>query len=173
MSKKISKNTPALNVPKEIRELAQEFCRQRVEKEQAERLEKQKRDAEQKRVRAARLKTGLKYATKVFLWANALKESDIGQELMKKSHPPTACSNIIFFDGHVAEVDWVGFGISPDGLFITLGGRMSFLFHKQMSSPEDLAKSVDTVVLKAASEWIDDGQVWDCIKRHFDYLKEK
>ena len=79
MSKKTSKDTLNLQVPKEIRELAQEFCRQRVAKEQAEKLEKRERDAEQKRVRAARLKTGLPYATKVFLWAQALKESDIGQ----------------------------------------------------------------------------------------------
>ena len=31
MSKKISKKNPAIKFPKEIRELAQEFCRQRIE----------------------------------------------------------------------------------------------------------------------------------------------
>jgi len=173
MSKKISKAAPILNVPKEISDLALEFRRQRTEKEQAERLKKQKRDAEQKRVHAARLKTGLGYATKVFLWAQTLKESDVGQELMKKSHIPTAYSKILFFDGHIVGVKWVGLGISSKGLFLTHGGRMSHLFHKQMSSPENLAESVPSVVLEVASEWIDNGQVWDCIKRRFDYLKDK
>jgi len=169
MSKKNSKDTPALMVPKEICELAKEFHQQRLEKEQAERLEKQKRDAEQKRVRAARLKTGLKYATKVFLWANALKESDIGQELMKKSHPPTAYSIIIFFDGHIAGEEWVGLGISSEGLFLTRGGRYPT---RRYVSSEDLAESVPTVILEMANNWIDSGEVWNCIKRRFDYLKK-
>ncbi len=56
MSKKISEDKLDLEVPKEIRELAQGFRRQRVKKEQAERLEKQKRETEQKRVHATRLK---------------------------------------------------------------------------------------------------------------------
>ena len=173
MSKKTSKDTLNLQVPKEIRELAQEFCRQRVAKEQAEKLEKRERDAEQKRVRAARLKTGLPYATKVFLWAQALKESDIGQELMKKSHPPTASSTILFFDGHIVGVEWVGLGISQDGLFLTRGGRWSHLSrHRGCPRAEDLAQSVPTVILEMAGEWIDNGQVWSCIYRRFDYLKE-
>ena len=166
MSKKISKNGPVLEVPREIRELAQEFCRQRVEKEQTERREKQEKDAEEKCVRAARLKNGLKYATKIFLWAKVLKESDVGQELIKKSY-----SNLFFFDGHIVGVGWVGLGISPTGLFLTHGGR--FHSRHQLSSPKDLAQSVSTVTLKVASEWIDTGAVWDCIKRRFDYLKDK
>lgn len=167
MSKKINRNAPALKVPKEIRELAQEFRQQRVEKERTEKLEKQKRETEQKRVRAARLKAGLKYATKVFLWAKALRESDLGEELMKKSHPPTVYSSIIFFDAHFIpkEVPWVGLGISPNGLFLTSGGR--FYSQKQVSSPKELAESVDTIILKSASVWIDDGRVWECIKRRF------
>ena len=173
MSKKISKNASALKVPKEIRDLAQEFCRQRVEKEQAERREEQERDAEQKRVRAARLQTGLKHATKVFLWAQALKESAVGQELMKKSHPPTAYSTILFFDGHIIGVNWAGLGISSNGLFLTRGGRMAHLVRREMSSPKDLAESIPTVILELASEWIDNGEVWDCIKHHFDYLNKK
>ncbi len=134
MSKKISKDTPAINVPRDICELAQEFCRQRVEQEQAKRREKQEREAEQKRVRAARLKNGLKYATKVFLWAKALKESGLGQELMRKSHAPTAYSSIIFFDGHIVGVGWVGLGISMQGMFLTGGGRNSALTRKMVTS---------------------------------------
>ena len=127
-------------------------------------------DAEQRRVRAARLKAGLKYATKVFLWAKALKESSPGQELMRKSHPPTAYSVIFFFDGHIIGVRWVGLGISPAGLFLTRGGR--FFSHHMISSPKNLAESVETVTLEMAAECIDSGEVWDCIKRRFDYLKK-
>ena len=172
MSKKISKNGPVLEVPREIRELAQEFCRQRVEQEQAKRREKQEMEAEQKRVRAARLKTGLKYATKVFLWAKALKESSLGQELMRKSHTPTAYSSIILFDGRIVGMEWIGLGISMRGMFLTGGGRYSALTKKMVTSSKNLAESVPTVTLKVINEWIDTGEVWDCIKRRFDYLKK-
>ena len=169
----MSKDKPVFEVPKEIRELAQKFCKERTTKEQAERLAKQKRDAEQKRIRAGRLKTGLKYATKIFLWAEALRKSDTAQELIKRSHPPTAYSSIFFFDGHIAGIEWVGLGISPDNLFLTRAGRMSYIFRQPLSSPEDLAKSVETVTLQLASEWIDNGEVWLCIKRRFNYLPDE
>ena len=152
MKKKVSEDKLVLAVPKEIRKLAQGFRKQRVEKEQAEKRAKQKMDAENQRIRAARLKTGLKYATKIFFWAEALKKIDLGQELMKKSHPPTAYKSIIFFDDHIIGVDWIGLGISPDGLFLTHGGRGAFLSRRQMSSPKELAESVHTVILQLASE---------------------
>jgi hypothetical protein len=160
--KPVNNRSVALKVPKEIRELAEKFRQQRVEKEQAERQEKQQRDAKQKRVRANRLKNGLEYATKVFLWAKELKESDLGQELMKKLH------EIFFFDDHIIGVEWVGLCISPNGLFMTQQGWRSY--RHPLSSPKNLAESVPTVILKAASEWIDTGQVWNCVKRRFDYL---
>lgn len=161
VNKKTRGNKLVLDIPKEIRELAQEFRRQRVAKRQRKRED----DANKKCVRAGRLKAGLKYATKVFLWAEALKESDIGQELMKKSHIP-----FIFFDGNIVGVPWVGLGISPEGLFLTRGGRFSH--HQQILTRGLLAEAVRTVTLEAASEWIDNGEVWNCIKRRFDYLKK-
>lgn len=156
MSKKISRNKPTIEFPKEIRELAQKFRQQR----QARRLEKQKNDEEQEHVRVARLKTGLKYATKVFLWAKDLKESDIGQELR----------NFIFFDGRIVGVPWVGLGINPKGLFLTRGGR--FAIDQPILTRGLLAEAVETVTLQMAGEWIDNGEVWKCIKRHFDYLNK-
>lgn len=166
MSKKIKEDKIALKVPKDIRELAQGFRKERIEKEQAERLAKQKREAENKRVRVARLKTGLEYATKIFLWAKALKESDIVQELMKKSY-----SNLFFFNGHIAGTEKVSLGISPNGLFWRNSGKG--YSNQQVFSPENLAESVETIILESASVWIDDGEVWHCIKRRFDYLQDK
>lgn len=171
MRKKINKDKPVFEVPKEILELEESFRKQRATKELADKLAKQKSDAEEKRLRAARLKTGLKYAKKIFLWAEALRKSAGGQELMKKAHIPTVYQTITFFDGHIIGT-WVGIGISPDGLFITRGGGRTF-HNQQISSPKELAKSVDTMILLAACRWIDNGEVWNCIKRRFSYLNKK
>ncbi len=86
---------------------------------------------------------------------------------MKKSY-----SRITFFDDHIVGVPWVGLVISPNGLFLTSGGRGGFLFDKPMSSPENLAESVHTVILEAACVWIDNGEVWNCIKRHLSHSKK-
>ena len=163
----------SLNVPQTILELANKFAKERIAKERAEKERKETEEAKRKRVRAERLQSGLEYATKVFLWAEALRTSGPGAELMRKAHIPTTYSTIIFFDGHIKGVEWVGLGISPNGMFWTRGGRFSVIARKPIASPEDLAMSVETKIVKMASEWIDNGQVWECILRRFDYLKEK
>lgn len=167
MSKKINKDTPALQIPKEIRELARESRKQRVIKEQADILEKQTRDTEQKRVRAARLKTGLKYATKIFLWAQEFRESNEGKELIKASPG----SDLYFFNGQILGIEKVSLGISIPGLFWRNSG-MGYS-NQWVHSPENLAESVETKILKMASEWIDNGEVWECIKRRFLYKEIK
>jgi len=162
----------SLNFPQTILELANKFAKERIAKERAEKERKETGEAKRKRVRAERLQSGLEYATKVFLWAEALRTSGPGAELMRKAHIPTAYSTIIFFDGHIKGVEWVGLGISPNGMFWTRGGRFSVIARKQIASPGNLAVSVETAILKMASEWIDNGQVWECILRRFDYLKK-
>ena len=165
MSKKLSKNKLAFEVPKEILELTEGFRKQRVAKELADKLEKQKRDAEEKRVRADRLKKGWKIATKVFLWAEALRESDLGQELMKNAR-----SNLIFFDSHIIGLQWVGLAIAPNGIFLVQSSRSPK--RDYIYSPKDLARLIPTAALKMVNEWIDNGQVWDCIKRRLNHLKK-
>lgn len=166
VNKKTRRNKLAINVPKEVRELAQKFRRQRIARELAAQQRKRESDAEQKRIRVARLKAGLLYAIRVFNWAKTLKESNVGQELMKKSHH----SNLIFFDGHIVGVEPVRLGISSNGLFMMQQGWRSGGY--QLLSPEELAELVNTVILKMASEWIDSDEVWKCIQRRFDYLKK-
>lgn len=170
MSKKINKDNVVLEIPQAIRQLAQKFRRQRLAKELAEKQLKKQRETEEKRLHATRLKAGWETATKVFLWAHALIESDVGQELMKKSH---AC--LIFFDDTIIGVPRVLFGVSPNGLFLlthmTHEGRGS---HQQqyVYSPKDLAQFVHTVTLKLANQWVEDGKVWDCIKFRVERLKK-
>ncbi len=162
-----------INFPPNIQRLAEEFHSQRLNDEQVERQKKLTQEKERKRVRARRLQSGLPYAKQIFCWAKAFRSSEIGQELMGKSHIPTAYKSILFYDGHVEGVEWFGLGISDKGLFLDRGGRWSVAIRETIKSAFDLAVAVDTEVLKAACEWIENGKVWECIERRFDYLKER
>lgn len=156
--------------PQNIQDLAKKFRDQRLVKAELEKQRKYKREKEKKRLHALRLKTGLVYAKQVFNWANSLRNSKIGKELMKASHIPTAYNNIFFFDGHIKGVDWLGLVVSPEGFFLNYGGRYSTLTQRAIKSSSELACMVNTKVLKTACEWINSGKVWECIERRFDYL---
>lgn len=164
---------PIIVFPKNIHDLAQKFQDLRLENKRIKRQKERKREKEKKHLEAVRLKAGLVYAEKIFNWAKIFRNSRIGKELMLTSHIPTAYSNIFFFDGEIEGFDWRGLLISPKGLFLNYGGRYSVFTQKHIKSSSDLAKSVDTEILKTACEWIDDGRVWECIERRFNYLNNK
>lgn len=145
--------------PENIRKLANKLCEQRLVKLRAE---KRKLEADKKR--AKRLKSGLKYAEKIYNWAEAFRASEIGCELMKK------LPDIFIFDERVEGMDWVGLSISPQGLKIKYEGRWPNQSISTVESAEYLAQSVDTKILKRACEWLDDGKIWECIERRFTYL---
>lgn len=161
-----------INFPDDISKMAQEFRHKRLEKVIQEGFFRKIRREEAARLKTRRVKEGLAFAKKVFAWAESFRESEVGQELMKVSHIPTAYSNIFFFDGQIG-IRWVGLLVTPQGLFLDNGGRMSCLFRKEINSPKELAAFVDTRVLKEACAWIEDGRVWECIKRGFLYLSER
>ena len=169
----MAKEESTFFVPEEIENLAQKFRDARIERDKLTQLQRQEREGKEKTLRAERRKAGLVYAKKVFLWAETFQNSFVGQELMEMSHIPTAYKNIFFFDGHIEGVDWVGLVVTPKGLYLDHGGRYSALSRKTINTPIELAESVDARVLKMACEWFDNGWVWDCIKRRFDYLKKK
>lgn len=162
-----------LNFPTDISNLADKFCEDRLEKEKIKKQEKVEREKQEKQLREKRLKDGLKYSKKVYQWTKLFRKSVVGQELMKVSHIPTAYQNIFFFDGHIEGVDWVGLVVSPKGISLDSGRRWSPLSRKEIKSALDLAASVDTRILELACEWIDNGKVWECIKRRFDYLNKR
>lgn len=162
-----------INFPEDVLKMAQEFKTRRLEKEMIEHQREILRNQEAARLKTERFKEGLVFAEKVFAWAKSFRESEVGKELMRVSHIPTAYANIFFFDGQIEGIKWVGLLVTPKGLFLSNGGRWSAAFYKVIDSPEGLATSVDTRVLKEACAWIEDGRVWDCIKRRFAYLKEK
>ncbi len=168
-----NKKVSEISFPDDICKIAQEAKTQRLEKEIQEEFSRKIKREEAARLKTARVKEGLAFAKKVFAWAESFRESEVGQELMRVSHTPTAYSNIFFFDGRVEGAEWVGLVVTPQGLFLDNGGRMSCLFRKAIDSPQELAASVDTRILKDACEWIDDGRVWRCIKRRFAYLDER
>lgn len=162
-----------LHFPDDISNLADKFRNNRLDDERVRKQKKIEREKQERQTRDKRLKDGLVYAKKIYRWAELFRTSAVGQELMKVSHIPTAYQNIFFFDGHIEGVDWVGLVLSPKGLSLDSGGRWSTLTRKEIKSALDLAASVDTRILELACEWIDDGQVWECIKRHFGYLNKK
>ena len=169
----MAKDNSVFSVPENIKELSRKFREKRIADERLRAQQKKEREAREKALRAERLKTGLAYAQKIFLWTNAFRNSPVGQELMRKSHIPTAYENIFFFDGHVENTEWVGLVVNPKGLHLNHGGRYSNLSQKLVDTSKELAELVDTRILKKACEWIDSGKVWECIERRFDYLKKE
>lgn len=167
--KKISE----INFPDDISKMAQRSKTLRLKKEIQEEFSRKIRREEAARLKTKRVKEGLALAKKVFAWAESFRESEVGKELMRVSHVPTAYRNIFFFDGRVPGAERVGLVVTHQGLFLDNGGRMSCLFRKEINSPRELAASVDARVLQEVCAWIEDGRVWDCIKRGFLYLSER
>lgn len=169
----MTKKDSVLLVPENINKLAKNYRDERVASEKLRAQQEEERKTKEKALRAENLKNGLVYARKIFLWTNAFRNSSVGQELMKKSHIPTAYNNIFFFDGHVENTNWVGLVVNLKGLCLNHGGRYSNLFQRHVHTSKELAESVDTRILKEACEWLDNGKVWECIERRFDYLNKK
>ena len=169
----MAKKDSVFCVPDNIKRLAKNYRDERVSSEKLIAQQKREREAKTKAIRAENLKNGLAYARKIFLWVNAFRNSSVCQELIKVSYIPNisnARSNVFFFDGHIENVNWVGMVVKPEGLYLRDGGRLSNLFERFVRTPKELAKLVDTRILKEACEWIDNGKVWECIERRFDYL---
>lgn len=169
----MAKKDSVLSIPENINKLAKKLRDERVASEKLRAQQEQEQEAKEKALRAENLKTGLVYARKIFQWTNAFRASFVGQELMKVSHVPTAYKNIFFFDGHVENTNWVGLVVNPKGLCLNHGGRYSSLSQRFVKTSKELAEYVDTRILKEACEWLDNGKVWECIERRFDYLKKE
>lgn len=162
------KKVSEINFPDDISKMAQSSKTLRLKKEIQKEFSRKIKREEVARLKTKRVKEGLVFAKKVFAWAESFRESEAGQELMRANY-----SEIFFFDGQIEGIRWVGLLVSPKGLSLSNGGRWSVIFRKVIDSPEDLAASTDTRVLKEACAWIEDGRVWDCIKRRFLYLNER
>ncbi len=158
---------PKINFPESIIKLADKYRQQELEKQRVQKQKRQESERNEKRVRAERLKSGLEYAEKIFGWASSFIKSRVGKELMKRSHIPTLNNNVYFFDGFSEK--GCALGVFPGGLIFDRGGRYSSLCQEVMRSTEELAVAFDAEILKNVCEWIDNGKVWECIERHFNY----
>lgn len=159
-----------IDFPENIIELAERLFGERARKEN-ERLEKRKGEKlREERIIAERMVLGMPYAEKVFKWAQAFRESEIGKKLMEISHIPIAYRFVLFFADRIEGKEWTGLGVSLQrGVFWTHGRK--YEFHHYIETSGELAGSVDADVLKLACECIDNGRVWKCIEERFDYLK--
>lgn len=173
MARKKKSQEALINFPPNIHQLALDFCKERMQTERAELESRLKQERDEKARRILRLKLGLGYAERIFGWAEAFRKHELGRELIKKSHLPTACHGVFFFDGHIEGVDsWVGMGVNQEGIFLDRGGKMSAAFRKIVKSASELAIAVDQKILREVCLWIDNGKAWDCIERRFDYLNK-
>lgn len=171
MARKKKKVELYITFPPHIHMMALDFCRTRLNEEESKRLSRLKQEKEEKLQRRFRLQNGLADAKHVFDWVKVFRNTDIGQELMRKSHQLTGCQGVIFYDGRVEGEKWVGLVSATDGLFLAKVGRMSQ--PTRVKSAVDLALAVDPKILREACKWIESGQVWKCIEWRFGYLNEE
>ncbi len=157
-----------MDIPQDILDLVNSLKTKHLNFDRDEKVRKKQRVARGKQVKSARLKANIENAKIVFEWAEVLYNSTVGKILMQESHPPTAYKNIFFFDGHVQDKDWVGFLIEDGkGLCLSDGGKFALHTRLTITSAKHLAVSVDPEILSEVVKWIEDGRVWDCIKRRF------
>lgn len=163
-----------MKFPDKLDNFLRDFKREQVKlKEREERVKKEGKKRE-KKIQAKRLANGLAYAKKIYKWSEDFRKSDKGKELIKISHIPTAYEQVFIFTDEVESVDrWVGLVVDKKGLWLDYGGMYSHSNRVYISSAVDLAKKVETKVLKAVCHSIDNGKIWKCIQSGFDCLKEK
>ncbi|MDP3899935.1 MAG: hypothetical protein Q8Q23_02530 [bacterium] len=151
-----------VTVPNELLEVAKKKIKAE-ETKRKQKLAKEKREikARQKIIDERRAK-GLNSAKKIFKWADEFSKTSEFKELIAAAHNYTR--GFFFFDGHVEGCAWRGLGISKNG---------KVWWHKSgcgceemyVDSPEELSEDVATPILKAAVATLQNGEVWNCIKR--------
>lgn len=159
-----------IDFPENIRELAKKLFAEETRKENEQFQKRMEEESKKAAAVAERMVLGASYAEKIFKWAKAFQESDIGKKLMRISHIPTAYKFVFFFTGKAEGKEWTGIGVSCQKGVLWTHGRKYELHHYE-DTPEELTGSIDPDILKLACEWIDDGRVWKCIEERFDYLK--
>lgn len=166
--KAADKRQEKIEFPENISRLAETLIEEKLreEREFTDKIKAAK--IKQEKIEKENIKSGIFYAKKIWSWARKFVRADIGRKLIKVSHTPTAYKWVCFFDGHIEGLSWRGLGITDEGVcWMRSGcGATPQLFN----SLRDLAK-MDTKILRLACEWIDNGKVWECIERRFDYLK--
>lgn len=155
-------------IPREVVQLANTLHERMREEnevaEQREQIENERRNKETSRKRAA----GLAFAEEIFIWALLFRESAEGKKLIEVGHPTLFSwheTGIFLFDGDIKGTSWRAIGIGEKGVWWLANGCGSRPVH--VTSPEELAEQVDTKILKQAVAWLEDGRVWECIKRIF------
>ncbi len=151
-------------VPDFIAQLADTLYERQKKKKEAEVLRRKREEEKEERRLRKRLKDGLQYAEKIFVWAEAFRKSAPAQKLFEVGdgllHHGT---NVIFFDGHLKKTEWIGLGVTEKDMYWI--GSWYMASERSVESPEELAEDVETKILELACEWIDNGDVWRCIKR--------
>ena len=114
------------------------------------------------REKAERIKNGLKYAKKIFQWAEEFAGTSEGRRLIEIGMKYNYREGIYFFDEKIPGEAWRGLGISKKGLWWIYNGCCAR--ERYVETPEELASEIEPVILQKAVETLETGQVWECIK---------
>lgn len=152
----------SFKVPDDIGKLVSDLHEKKVIKD-LENLKK-KREESQNRLNSIRKrgKAGLPYAKKIFAWTLQFRKSDIGQKLISMGDSYIE-KGVFFFDTHLDGVPWCGLGVSSWGVWRHVSGCGARPV--PVKTPQELAESVDSEILKAACDEIENEVVWETIRR--------
>ncbi len=144
---------------------------------QAEHAEEAQREAREKARQAAALRKqimqGLPFAERISAWALAFREDAAGRQLIEVGHDELHYirrHGVYFFDGKAEGCPWRGLGVGSQGLWWMASGCGAS--PQYVRSPEELASAIPSAILQVACEWIDSGEVWNCIKRRLGQVSQ-
>lgn len=164
------KKRKKIEIPERISKLISGLVEQELNKEREYLAREKAKKLKRQSIERENIKNGLVYAKKIWAWAGIFRNTDIGRKLIKVSHTSAAYNWVCFFDGHIEGRPWRGLGISvKKGVCWMRSGCGAT--PQALESPKDLARVIDTEILKLACEWIDNGKVWECIEERLGYLQ--
>ena len=151
-----------IEIPDFLVEFTEKLCsekeenKRRAEVEYRKRIRYQIRQDEEQLERRRRL--GLKWAKKIFKWAESFRKSDNGKKLFQLKG-----SIICFFDEKVMGSPWRMLGIDEENLYWHSFGCCSH--YHELETPINLAELADPEVLEEVWHLIESGGVWETMKR--------
>jgi len=160
-----------IKLPDDLLAQSLKLCEERKKCENKKNALELQEAKEHKRQLRLRMKDGLPYAQKLIDWAEEFLNDASGRELVLAAKR-NEFTDLIFFDQNVGDLSWVGLALNTKGISFGGAGRHSSLSRRTVEDEIDLARSVDHRILKEAWLSIQNGTVWDCIRKRLKLVEE-
>ena len=152
----------SVKIPKFVIDAAKSAEKRAVQKVGKEKKDRKDLDRKTKKILKNRVRHGIIYAKRIFFWAEEVLREDVGMaKLIRTGYQTKHVPGIYFFFSNRT-----GLGLSEKGVWYKHFG--CFAGEHFVSDAKELAKNVDTEVLKEAWESIENGMVWLEIKKYLD-----